>query len=339
MCAGRTCGEVRLTALALGRIGMFWCLVMILQPLSIGRADGALQKVSLMPHWIPQAQFAGYMVAREKGFYREAGLDLTLFTGGPGKLGFEELASGKATFCVEWLSGGIKKRSEGTSIVNVAQIVQRSALMLVARRDSGISRPEHLDRKRVGLWPGLFSLQPQALFKKYHLAPSVVTNFTSMELFLKGAVDAIAAMRYNEYHLLLNSGLNPDELTVFLFADLGLNFPEDGLYTMEQTFRAKPRMCLAFVNASLKGWRYAFDHKDEALDIVMKYADEANTGTNRAHQRWMLNRMQELIVPKDDKRSFGKLREQDYEHVGKVLLDLEFIGRLPKYEDFYKGPK
>ncbi|MBM3301473.1 MAG: ABC transporter substrate-binding protein, partial [Deltaproteobacteria bacterium] len=275
-------------------------VVLILVPGGSFGADGSLRKVSLLPHWIPQAQFAGYMVALEKGFYREAGLDLQLLRGGPGKEGFEALDSGKVTFCVEWLSAAMKRRASGLEIVNLGQIVQRSALILVARKESGITRPEDLSGRKVGLWPGLFSLQPEALFRRHKVSPIIVPNYTSMELFLKRGVDAIAAMWYNEYHLLLNSGLNPDELQLFFFYSMGLNFPEDGLYTTEQTFASDPDMCRSFVQASLKGWLYAFQNKDEALAIVMKHADAAQTGTNRAHQRWMLNRMEDLILPEND---------------------------------------
>jgi NitT/TauT family transport system substrate-binding protein len=321
------------------RFAIAFLVLMYFQPIASVSADESVKEVSLIPHWIPQAQFAGYMIALEKGFYREAGLDLQLLRGGPGKEGFDELESGRVTFCVEWLSSAMKRRSSGLEVVNLAQIVQRSALILVARKGSGITRPEDLDGRQVGLWPGLFSLQPEALFRKHKISPIIVPNYTSMELFLKRGVDAIAAMWYNEYHLLINSGLNPDELQLFFFSDLGFNLPEDGLYTMEQTFTSDPVMCRSFVQASLKGWLYAFQHKEETVNIVMKHADAAQTGTNRAHQRWMLDRMQDLILPDGDTARLGKLSPQDYALVGRILLELEFMERLPKFEDFYKGPQ
>lgn len=302
-------------------------------------SDGSLRAVTLIPHWIPQAQFAGYMVALEKGFYRETGLDLNMLRGGPGKVGFDELESGRATFCVEWLAGALKRKTTGLPLANLAQIVQKSALILVARQGSGITRPQHLDGRKVGLWPGLFSLQPEAMFLKHKVSPVIVPNYTSVELFLKRGVDAIAAMWYNEYHLLLNSGLNADELQLFFLSEMGFNFPEDGLYVLEQTFLDRPEMCRAFVQASLKGWLYAFAHKDEALSIVMKHADAAQTGTNRAHQRWMLNRMEDLILPGGDKTLLGKLKRDDYIFTGNVLVELGFIEHLPAFDEFYRGPK
>lgn len=300
-------------------------------------AEDNLKKVSLLPHWIPQAQFAGYMVASEKGFYREHGLDLTLIPGGPGKDSLMSLASGQTTFAVGWLADAIKKRSAGIELVNLAQIIQRSALLLVAKKKSHIHTPKDLTSKRVGIWVGDFFVPFMAFFNGQGLSPKITPNYTSVNIFLKGAVDAVAAMWYNEYHLILNSGFDPDELTCFRLSDYGINFPEDGLYCMQETFVADPELCARFVQASLKGWLYAFDHKDEAIDIVMKYAEAAHTGTNRAHQQWMLDRMKDVILGEAESRTLGRLYQEDYAAVGKMLKKCHLVDRLPPITEFYRG--
>lgn len=321
------------------RTGIILSLVLCLCPLTDLRAETTLKKASLAPQWLPQAQFAGYMVALEKGFYRDAGLDLTLLVGGPGKSPFVMLESGQATFCTEWLSNGIEKKASGLGIVNLAQISQRSALILVAKKKRGIEQPQDLNGKTVGLWAGQFELQPKVFFKKYGLKVNIIPNYSSVSLFLKGGVDAMSAMWYNEYHTILNSGLNVDDLTLFFFSRLGLNFPEDGIYCTEETLRKDPELCEAFVRASIKGWLYAFEHQDEALDIVMKHAKAAHTGTNRAHQRWMLARMKDLIIPEGDTRSLGILNPAEYALVGDILKDFRLIDLVPQFDDFYRGPK
>lgn len=296
-------------------------------------------QVSLLPQWSPQAQFAGYMVALEKGFYRQAGIDLILMRGGPEILNIDLLKKGECTFATAWLSTGIQQRSSGARIVNLAQIIQRSALMLVARKSSGIKVPSDLQGRKVGLWGGDFQIQPLAFFVRNKLKVEIIPLYGTSNLFLKGAVDVMSAMWYNEYHQILLSGVNEDELSTFFFSDFGLNFPEDGIYCLEETYRSNPDLCVRMVEASLKGWLYAFDHDQEALDIVMKYAAAAHTGTNRAHQRWMLARMRDLIIPSGNRAVLGKLQPEDYSKVVLVLKDLDLIKNAPGFSDFYKGAR
>ncbi len=295
-------------------------------------------KVSLIPQWLPQAQFAGYMVALEKGFYRDAGLDVTLLRGGPGRPPIDYICRGEATFCTDWLVNSMTARAGGKQIVCIAQIIQRSALCLVAKKESGITEVSDLHGKKVGLWEGYFYLQPMLLFQRLGIKVDIIPNHSSCGLFLKGALDAMSAMWYNEYHTLLNSGRNPDDLKVFFFSDLKLNFPEDGIYVTQETLDKHPEACANFAEASLKGWVYAFDHQDEAVDIVIKFARTAHTGTNRPHQRWMLARMKELAMDDRDTASLGKLKIDDYLRVGETLKDLKIIDQIPSYEDFYRGP-
>jgi NitT/TauT family transport system substrate-binding protein len=273
-------------------------------------------QVSFIPQWLPQAQFAGYYVAYEKGFYRRHHLDVKILEGGPDWPASELLAQGRVDFGTMFLTTGIEKRAQGSKLVNLAQIVQRSALMLVAKKSRGILKPQDINGKRVGLWSDEFALQPLALF-------------------LRGGVDVASAMWYNEYHQILNAGINPDELTTFFMADYGMNFPEDGIYCLEETWRQHPERCRAFVAASLEGWRYAFAHPEEALDIVMKYVQAANVPSDRVHQKWMLEKMREIIQPPGWHIPMGVLREKAYDRVAQALKQSGLITRIPKFSEFY----
>ena len=324
---------------SLARLMVAACLTIFCSVLTCWAGDMDLFRASFLPQWIPQAQFAGYMVAQEKGFYRDAGLDLTLMRGGPDSPPLQLLQKGQTTFCSQWVSTAIRARAEGVPIVNIGQIVHRSSLMLIAKKSSGIKALTDLDGKNIGCWEGDFRIQPLALFRIHDLTVRLVPMYETTNLFLKGGVSAMAAMWYNEYHTILNSGLNKDELKTFFFADLGLNFPEDGLYCLEETLNAHPDVCRKFVAASLKGWVYALEHQDEALNIVIKEARAAATGTNRAHQRWMLSRMLKLIFPYGAKSTIGKLDQADYERVAEVLKDLHLIREVPQFSEFYRGPR
>ncbi|MBI5586060.1 MAG: ABC transporter substrate-binding protein [Deltaproteobacteria bacterium] len=297
----------------------------------------ALEPATFIPQWIPQAQFAGYYVAYEKGFYRRQGIDLRILPGGPDRPASEWLKKGMADYGSLMLAQAIKMRAAGLKLVHIGQVVQQSALLLVAKKSRGIRDPQDLQGKKVGLWGDEFRIQPQAFFQKHRLRVRPVAQSETVNLFLRGGVDAASATIYNEYHLLLNAGLDPGELTTFHYADYGLNFPEDGLYCLESTFEKKPDLACRFVQAALEGWQYAFDHPEEALDIVMQYALAAQTGTNRSHQRWMLKKMRELVGPPGSGRPPGQLAVADYERVGQTMLRQGIIATLPPFEVFRRS--
>ncbi len=297
-----------------------------------------LKKVSFIPHWVPQAQFAGYYIGLEKGIYRKHGIDLTIITGGPDSPPPELLTEGRADFASLWLSTGIQMRAEGKRILNIAQIMQRSALMLVAKKANGIEKPSDINEKKVGLWGPIFQIQPIGFFKKYDLAVHIVPQSFSVNLFLRDGVDVASAMWYNEYHTIINSGIDPDELTTFFFHEHGLNFPEDGIYVLEDTYEKDPDLCAAFVRASIEGWLYAFDHPDEALAVTMRNLQNEHIPTTLVHQRWMLERMKDLILPIDgEKGVMGRLSEKDYNLVAQGLKSMGFIASAPPFKSFCRA--
>jgi len=235
-----------------------------------------------------------------------------------------------------FLANGIEKRAQGLKLVNLAQIVQRSALMLVAKKALGIHAPADINGRKVGLWGAEFRLQPRAFFHQYHLKVQEVPQSATLNLFLRGGVEVASAMWYNEYHQLLNAGINPEELTTFFMADYGMNFPEDGIYCLEETVNRHPERCRAFVAASIEGWNYAFAHPEEALDIVMGYVQAAQVATDRVQQQWMLARMRDIIQPPGWERPMGTLQEAAYARVAATLKENGLITQIPKFSEFYR---
>ncbi len=312
-------------------------LVLILVCLPCGAfGQSGLKKATFIPQWVPHAQFAGYYVAQERGFYKKEGIDLDIIAGGPHGPPLDLLKEGKADLATLWLATGIQARAQGMKIINIAQILQKSALMLVAKKANGISLVQDLEGRKVGLWGPIFQIQPRAFFRMYHLNVRVVPQSYSVDLFLRDGVDAASAMWYNEYHTILSCGVNPEELATFFFHEQGLNFPEDGIYVLEKTYQRDPELCQAFVKASIEGWRYAFAHPEEALDVVMRNLKKEFIPATRVHQKWMLARMKDLILSEGFPTSMGRLLHEDYDRVARGLQNNELIEGIPPFHEFYK---
>ena len=192
------------------------------------------KNVTFLPQWLPQAQFAGYYAAVDKGIYSKYGLDVKILQGGPNLPSLEGLANGKADFASAIMATAIEKRAQGIKLVNIAQIVQRSALIIVAKKQSGIKTIQDLNGKKISIWKE-FDVQPKALIKKLNLNVVERPQGFTLNLFLRDGVDAASAMWYNEYHTILNCGYDENELTTFFYDEFDLNIPEDGIYTMEKT--------------------------------------------------------------------------------------------------------
>ncbi len=309
----------------------------VLIPISV-HPDANLKKIAFVPQWVPQAQFAGYYFAAEQGIYMNHGLDVKILFGGPQSPSpLDLLKERKADFATVWLSTAIQARAQGLNLVNIGQIVPRSASMLVAKKARGILSPQDIQGKKVGLWAPIYQLQARAFFKKYGLDVRIVPQSFSVNLFLRDGVDVASAMWYNEYHTILAAGLNPEELTTFFFHEHGLNFPEDGIYVLEDRFKQDPEMCRSFVKASIEGWLGAFTQKEKTLDMVMKNLNREHMPANRVHQRWMLERMKDLMLPSNKSRLSLELLPGDYDRVAACLHSSGLIPRIPEFTSFYQG--
>jgi NitT/TauT family transport system substrate-binding protein len=273
--------------------------------------------------WYPQAQFAGYIMAQEKGLFREAGLpEVRILWSKLGDKPIRRLCTGEVEFATSWLATGLLGWVEGLDPVNIGQYMQKSATMIVARTDRGIDKPEDLTGKVLLAWGGDFESEFQLFLTHFGIKPKAVFPLSgSLAPLLQGAADASQAMYYNEYYALLERGLRKEDMTEFHYADLGLNFVGDGLFTRSQYRDTHPDICAAVNAAVIKGWAYAFQHEEETLDAVLRSMEANSIVTNRQHQRWMLRAVKDLITHRvgPDPANWGELHQKDYDFIVDAL--------------------
>ena len=304
---------------------------------SIGAATPTpppLEPLTLQLQWITQAQFAGYYVALDKGWYREEGIDLTIEPGGPDISPADAVATGTADFGTGLLADIIVAIQAGKPLVSIGQIQQINGLLLVAKKSSGIKQPQDFVGKRVGVWLGSWETQFNALVAREKIAPQdfeLVSQGFSMDPFLDGSLDVASVMIYNEYHVVLENGVKPDELNIIDYADYGLDFPGDVLFTNRQIVEQRPDLSLGMLRASLRGWQYAIDHPEEAVDIVLKY-DETGLQT-KSHQLSMMDEIAKLIQVTI--RPLGYIDRADVRRTIETLLNYGVLDRRMQPEDIY----
>ncbi len=288
----------------------------------------------LVTHWYPQAQFAGYYVALEKGFYKDRGVDLKILSGGAEHVPAERLISGEAHFATMFLAAAIERKMAGAPLVNISQTIQRSALLILTKTNSNIDSIKDLEGKKIATWSTDFQIQPWALFKYHKIEVETVPFSGSMELFLRDAVPATLAMWYNGYHTVLSAGYKDEELQPIFFKDTPFDFPEDGLYCLPNTITKNPDLVRNIVDATSEGWEYAFANKAETLDILEQVMIAEQIPFSRGHQQWMLTTMENIMKPKTDMASYGHLSEESFKNVMTTILDTGFSDQRIDYNDF-----
>lgn len=309
-------------------------LIIVFSSIFTSYAQSNLKEIKLALHWLPQAQFAGYYIGVEKGIYEKYGFDVKLYHSSPSITAQEYLLDQKVDFATMFLTTAMLLKSNNVPIVNVGQLSQKCGQVLVAK-SANIKELKDLDGKKVGIWRSGFEEILTVFAEENNLNLDLVLINSTINLFLFDAIEAMATMWFNEYHTILNAGINEDELTTFFFSDYGLDIPEDGIYMLENKF--DDETVKRFVQATLESWDYAFNNKDEAVKLVEKKMKDNNIAFNKPHQMWMLNRIQDLfsLSGKDCKK--GELLRTDFDNAYRVLSSSNKIRNAFRYQDFYKG--
>jgi len=290
--------------------------------LTLASGAYAADKVTIQLKWVTQAQFAGYYVAKAKGFYKDADLDVTINPGGPDVAPPQVIAGGGADVVVDWMPSALASREKGVPLVNISQTFKKSGLELTCRADTGIKSPADFKGKTLGVWFGGNEYPFLAWMSKLGLKTDgspggvkVIKQGFNVDPLLQKQADCISTMTYNEYWQIIDSGYKPNQLVVFKYNDEGVATLEDGLYAMEAKLKdpAFVAKIAKFVKASEKGWDYARKNDKEAAKIVLA-ADTTGAQTLH-HQEQMMGEIAKLLDAGN-----GELDAKDYDRTVSVLL-------------------
>ena len=290
--------------------------------------------MTFTPQWMPQSQFAGYYAALENGYYTEAGLDVVIKHPSASYSSMNMLKDGSANIITAELIRAMMATDKEMRLVNLLQTTQHSTLVLISRIEE-IHQMADLAGRRVGTWRAGFSEIPHMIDDEQQLGIEWVQFTNPLNLYISGAIDAALAKSYNEQVLFSMAGITPE--SVLRFADMGYDFPEDGLYVTETFYKKYPEQCRKFAEASRKGWEWVREHREEAVDIVMKHVKAEKVPTNIYIQKWMLE-----AVLKEQEDVAGEapsytLNANDVDRLNELLLKHGYIAKPVVYNRFIGG--
>lgn len=293
--------------------------------------------VTFMPQWTPQTQFAGYYVAIAKGFYSEEDISVVMdhFGGSSTGTAVEKLAQGRVDIITSQVVSAMIAREQGLKLVNVLQTSQVNGLMCAARFP--VDHPQALDSTRIGRWKVGFGEICDVFCQKNGLHVEWIPFIQGINLFVSGALDVVLCYSYSEYiQLLLATGGIPKE-NIIRFRDYGLNYPEDGLYVTERYYAKHKDVVDRFVKASKRGWDYAREHPEEALEISIQVVQNYNVATNVTLQRMMLEEILALQVnPETGRADYAPIRREVFEDLNARLREAGHMKSDIKYEEMIR---
>ncbi len=282
----------------------------------------AAEEVTLQLKWVTQAQFAGYYVAKDKGFYKDEKLDVTLKPGGPDINPSQVIGGGGADVVIDWMPSALATREKGVPLVNIAQPFQKSGMELTCRKETGIAKPADFKGHTLGVWFGGNEYPFLSWMSTLGIPTTggadgvtVLKQGFNVDPLLQKQADCISTMTYNEYWQVIDAGIAEDQLVTFKYQDMGVATMEDGLYVLEEKL-ADPAFedkMVRFVRASMKGWKYAEQNPDEAAMIVL--ANDETGAQTETHQKRMMGEIAKLTAG-----SNGALDPADFDRTVATLM-------------------
>jgi len=301
-------------------------------------ASADLIPVRLQLQWVTQSQFAGYYAALAQGYYADEGLDLTILEGAVEIVPQQVVAAGEAEFGIAWVPKVLASREQGTDLVNIGQVFQRSGTLQVGWADAGIAAVEDWAGKRVGTWGFGNEWEVFAALRQAGIEPDDASQVTvvqqpfDMSLLLNREIDLAQAMTYNEYAQLLEATnpetgelYQPEDFTVFNYNDVGTAMLQDHVFARESWLaeEGSEDIAVRFLRASFKGWIFCRDNFDECANIVLENGPTLGEG----HMRWQLNEVNALIWPSP--QGIGMLDDASYQQTVDIAVEFKVVSQAP----------
>lgn len=250
---------------------MKYCLYLLFLYFSLLDAKPSNEKISLQLQWADQFQFAGYYIAKEKGFYADAGLDVTLRKFDTNKLTIDEVTSGRSTYGIG-RSSILIDRMKGKNIVALAAMFQSSPFVLLSKKSLDIKTPRDLIGKRIMMtedFQDTISIRAMLSSQGLSLNDLKVIHHSYNPIDIaNGKTDVMACYISNEPYVLKEKGIETNAINPESY---GFDFYSDILFTTESEIKNHPKRVRAFVDATLRGWEYAFSHIPETAQLIERH--------------------------------------------------------------------
>ena len=288
------------------------------------------ETIVFSPQWTAQAQFAGYYVAMEKGFFKQAGVNVKIVHPSVTQPALSRMLNNESQATTLQLCQAMEVIDMGEELVNILQTSMNNAMVIISARNKN---PLTQKGQRVGIWSAGFGQIAICMSIKEGLDYEWVPFATNVSLFVSGALDATLAMSYNEYYQIMQAGMQLTEKNVYRFCDHGYNIQEDGVYMTRAYYEKHRDQARAFAEACKKGWQWAAEHQEETLDIAMKYVKAERIATNRTLQRLMLKEVLRLQVDRESKKREFRLRPDMVKNASRLMQESKMLVGEVKYED------
>ena len=263
------------------------------------------ENVTLQLLWKHQFQFAGYYMAKEKGYYDDVNLNVNFLEYSNNKDILNNVLTQKSNYAIG-RSSLINQRSNGKKIVLLSSILQSSPLAFISQKKININTLKDFKNKRISITENEIetSLYPMLLSQNiYKEDLSIYKSTNKIDDFINNKTDVISLYTSNQEYTLIQKDI---EYNIFHPKDYNFDFYDDILYTSEKEIMQHKQRTLNFNDASLKGWKYAFENIDETIDLILKYYNTQNK--TREALQFEANILKKLAFMKTD--TLGKITKR-----------------------------